>query len=383
MGRRMSGIEPLVSVVIPAYNAENTLADTLRSVCGQTYQLLEILVVDDGSTDRTPDIAAEFAAGDARIRLLRKANGGVASARNFGVDHARGEYVAPIDADDIWHPTKIEKQVGVAIQEDERLGFVYSFFRRIDQQGNVVSSGPMRMFRGNVLHQHVYTNFVGNGSSLLLRKSAIIEAGGYEERLRRRGVEGCEDILLQLRIARDRPIAVMPEYLIGYRQRPDAMSANHERMYHSWLCAFEIFRNECGDVPRQVYAWNIGMRCFDLAMSKGRQRQISALIGLSVKAAYLDPVRTFFQFRYRLARFANSKIHGSINPAEGPLSFLACSEVGEVPSWTDRVRLPLERLRVLDDRRLGRLAQLDQRWLDSVGMSPEHQETCARVGVER
>src|SRR5688572_14797440 len=128
-------MQPSVSVIIPAYNAEGTLADTLRSVSRQTYELLDIIVVDDGSTDQTARIAAKFAAGDSRIRVFTKENGGVASARNYGIGHARGEYVAPIDADDVWHPTKIEKQVDVAVRADDRLGFVYSFFRRIDAQG--------------------------------------------------------------------------------------------------------------------------------------------------------------------------------------------------------------------------------------------------------
>jgi glycosyltransferase involved in cell wall biosynthesis len=352
---------PLISVIVPAYNAESTLADTLRSVRNQTYPNIEILVVDDGSTDETAQITSDFASRDSRINLLSKPNGGVASARNFGISHSRGDYIAPIDADDLWHPTKLAKQIEVALRAEEPLGFVYAFFRRIDAHGNVVSSGPTRTFRGGVLHQHVYTNFVGNGSSLLLRKSAVLEAGGYDERLRQRGVEGCEDILLQLRIAWHHPIGVVPEYLIGYRQRADAMSANHDRMFRSWLNAFEIFREECGDVPQQVYAWNIGMRCFELAMTKAKQRKLGALIGLSFKAIRLDPARTFLQFRYRLARFANSLIHGTINPAEGPYSFFTCSEIGEVPSWPDRVRRPVERIRLLDDRRLRLLAQLDQR----------------------
>ena len=95
---------PLVSVVIPCCNAEAFLPETLGSVCGQTYRELEILVVDDGSKDRTADIAREFAARDPRVRLVQKPNGGLSSARNFGIDHARGKYLSFVDGDDLWVP---------------------------------------------------------------------------------------------------------------------------------------------------------------------------------------------------------------------------------------------------------------------------------------
>ena len=95
---------PPVSAIIPCFNAEAFLAETLASVCGQTYAALEILVVDDGSKDRTAEIAREFAARDQRVRLVQKPNGGLSSARNFGLDHATGKYVAFVDGDDLWAP---------------------------------------------------------------------------------------------------------------------------------------------------------------------------------------------------------------------------------------------------------------------------------------
>jgi len=95
---------PLVSVIVPAYNAEAFIAQTLDSIISQTYQNIEILVVDDGSQDRTPEIVESFAQRDQRITLLRQANAGVAAARNLAIEKSNGEYIAPIDADDIWYP---------------------------------------------------------------------------------------------------------------------------------------------------------------------------------------------------------------------------------------------------------------------------------------
>ena len=103
--------QPLVSVVIPAYNAERTLNATLASVLGQTVTEIEVLVVDDGSTDGTAVVAHSF--GDPRLRVLHQANAGHASARNAGIAAARGAYIAVVDADDLWLPEKLERQLAV------------------------------------------------------------------------------------------------------------------------------------------------------------------------------------------------------------------------------------------------------------------------------
>src|SRR5687768_4414886 len=153
---------PLVSVVVPAFNAEDSLEATLRSVAGQSWRDLEIIIVDDGSTDRTAAIAEAFCARDPRGTLLRKANNGVASARNHGLAHARGEWVAPVDADDLWHPTKIGKQVAAALAAPEQPGFVYCWFRTVDGEGRVTGSGEAQAVDGPALRRLAYMNFVGN-----------------------------------------------------------------------------------------------------------------------------------------------------------------------------------------------------------------------------
>ena len=101
----------LVSVLIPAFNAQATLLQTLQSVERQSFGDLEVIVVDDGSRDDTARIAADFAARDTRFRLVRQANAGAAAARNAALALARGEWIAPLDADDLWHPDKLARQV--------------------------------------------------------------------------------------------------------------------------------------------------------------------------------------------------------------------------------------------------------------------------------
>ena len=136
----------LVSVVVPVYNGAATLDETLSSVRGQTWKALEIIVVDDGSTDRSVDIAAEHVRQDSRVQIVKQANAGVAAARNLGIALARSQYIAPVDADDLWAPDKIELQMAEIQEAGETMGLVYTWFIIIDDKsrGNhVVAPTPM------------------------------------------------------------------------------------------------------------------------------------------------------------------------------------------------------------------------------------------------
>jgi glycosyltransferase involved in cell wall biosynthesis len=261
--------KPLVTVVIPAFNASRTVAATLDSVVAQTYDNLEILVVDDGSTDSTEKIVLAYRDRHPRIALLKQANGGVASARNLGIRAAQGEYIAPIDADDIWHPTKIEKQMTVMLAGGTNMGLVFSPHRRIDASGDVLQTSPFYDCQGWVLCQHVYTNFVGNGSSPLFLKRVALEVGGYDSRLRAWGVEGCEDWLFQLKIATRYRFGCMPEYLVGYRQVPEQMSSDGKRMFDSYRLALRLIRAECPAIPLFICNW---------ALAKSRIEMVPTLI---------------------------------------------------------------------------------------------------------
>jgi hypothetical protein len=245
----------LVSVVVPAYNAQATLARTLASVRAQTYANLEIVVVDDGSTDATRQLAEAEAREDSRIRVLSQANAGVAAARNAGIRAGRGALLAPVDADDLWHPEKIAKQVAVMETGGPRMGFVYTYFRRISPMGNAVTEAAFPLvFSGPVFLRHLLFNFVGNGSSILMRREAFESAGGYEPELQRRGAQGCEDYLLQLLIARSWTVGVVPEYLTGYRLASGAMSDDQDRMNRSLLLMLERVRARFPEVPRDILA---------------------------------------------------------------------------------------------------------------------------------
>jgi glycosyltransferase involved in cell wall biosynthesis len=240
---------PLVSVVVPAFNAAHTIQATLHSISQQTYPALEVIVVDDGSTDGTAAIARRHSVSDPRFRVVSQPNNGVASARNTGIEASTGDFIAFIDADDLWHPTKTAKQLAALLAGGPDVALVYSPFRLIDADGMVLASPHKYGVNGWVLHRHFYTNIVGNGSALLIRRNVLAEFGGFDPRLRDQGAEGCEDLLLQLRIAAHYRFGEVTEYLVGYRRLPDNMSSNAEQMIRSGVLAVSQALSECDGVP--------------------------------------------------------------------------------------------------------------------------------------
>lgn len=221
---------PTVTVVIPAYNAERFIERTLQSVLQQTFTDFELIVVNDGSTDATSEIIRRLFGTDARCRVIDRTNGGLSRARNLGLREARGEFVAFVDSDDLWHPEKLAYQVA-ALREGEgrRAGAVYAPFRVIDAEDRVWTKFDDRpAFSGYMLARHLYGRAVGNGSSLMVRRSVALEVGGFNPVCDQLG--GCEDWDFEVKIARKYPIALVPYYLVGYRLYPGNMSSNGLKM---------------------------------------------------------------------------------------------------------------------------------------------------------
>ncbi|WP_369726016.1 glycosyltransferase family 2 protein [Bradyrhizobium sp. LLZ17] len=225
--------DPLVSVIVPAFNAADTVRDTVISALHQTYRNLEVIIIDDGSTDQTRVVAARLVESDPRVRYLYKENGGVASARNRGIADAKGDFVATLDADDLWYPTKLERQVQRFEASGPETALVYAWCCWIDSSGNVTGSAPPMRLEGNIVAQMCLGNVVISGSNALIRREALVAAGGFDESLRSRGGQGCEDWKLYMQIAERHKIAMVPEYLIGYRVQPGSMSDDFEQMMRS------------------------------------------------------------------------------------------------------------------------------------------------------
>ena len=261
----------LVSVIVPAYNAAATIGETLRSALAQTYPHLELLIVDDGSTDATADIVRSFVARDPRVRLLRQANAGVAAARNLAVAQSRGAYVAPLDADDLWHPEKIALQLEALQLEalrrgGPRVGVVYCWSRWIDEFGLV---GPARFVpyphEGNVYTALVTRNILENASTPLIRRECLVEAGGYDVGLRARGAQGCEDLKLYLRLAECYDFGLVRRFLVGYRVTHNNMSSDPRRMLRSQRSVLAEARGRRPELPSWLYKLGEARYAFHLA----------------------------------------------------------------------------------------------------------------------
>ncbi|HXF99752.1 MAG TPA: glycosyltransferase family A protein, partial [Bacteroidota bacterium] len=171
-------MSPLVSVVIPAYNAEKYIRRTLESALAQTYEPFEVIVVDDGSTDATAEIVRDIAARDRRMRLLQKENGGVATARNLGIQSSDGSLIAPLDADDVWYPSKLEEQMSLMQRCDESVGLVYCWSKIIDEADRPIVD-ITHTHEGNVVSELMFSNFLGNGSCALIRRHCFDAVGYY------------------------------------------------------------------------------------------------------------------------------------------------------------------------------------------------------------
>jgi glycosyltransferase involved in cell wall biosynthesis len=248
---------PLVSVIIPAFNAAATLAETIASVSAQSWRHLEIFVIDDGSTDATPDVIAAAARHDPRITAIHQTNQGVGAARNAGLARASGRYAAWLDADDLWHPHKIARQLDVFASAPEPLGFVYTGHRIIDAAGRI-QPNPRTLadVSGRTLCLQIATTYFTNLSSLMAPLALARACGGHDPALRAAGLEGAEDLLLQLRLARQAPAGFVPEALVGYRIHGANMSRAVARAARSNHLAYAMLEAE--GVPAPEWVWRRG-----------------------------------------------------------------------------------------------------------------------------
>lgn len=317
----------LVTVVMPVYNGSAYLQATLDSVLGQTHDHLELIVVDDGSTDGSAAIVEHAARADPRVRLLRQQNSGVAAARNRAIAEAAGTYIAPIDADDLWHPEKLAAQLSLMRPE---VGMVYAWHTRIDTAGNILGPFDFRpTFSGEVLPFMVLHNLAG-ASVPLLRTDLVRRLGGYDVSLRLRGGQGSEDWLLQCRMAAAAEVDVVPRFLIGYRQVPGSMSRDSSRALASHLVATSDIGRAHPGLDPQVLRWSEVIHALWLAANSyrsGNRREARRLGWWAIRRQFaLDHAAPFRKSLWRFAQFRWQRVRGRI--AEVPPSILGGPFIG-------------------------------------------------------
>ncbi|MBD2343059.1 glycosyltransferase family 2 protein [Anabaena subtropica] len=279
---------PLISVIIPAYNAAAFIERTLKSVINQTYSNIEVIVVDDGSQDETSTIVQSIIQKDARIRLFHQLNSGVAAARNLAIKYARGEFIAPIDADDIWYPQNLEKQVQRFQESDSSVGLVYAWSVVIDGKDEPSGDFHIAEYEGDVYIALLYRNFLGNASSTLIRRSCFDQVGLYDCEFKAKGCQGCEDWDLYLRITEHYQVRVVPEFLVGYRQTTSSMSHNYISMVNSQKSVLTLVQQKHPEIPHIIYRWSCSLFYIYMARKCSLAGKYSETLYCLYKALQLD-----------------------------------------------------------------------------------------------
>ncbi|GAB6171926.1 glycosyltransferase [Paradesulfitobacterium aromaticivorans] len=207
---------PNVSVVIPTYNHARYLHSALNSVIGQSYPNLEVLVIDDGSTDDTVAVVKPYRSN---IKYIYKENGGTASALNLGLSRATGKYICWLSADDVFLEHKVAKQVAL-MESNPSLGFSYTSFEVIDGEGKKQYDvhSPYFPDKQELVRKLMEGCFI-NGSSVIMRRSALESTGYFDESLPQ-----AHDFDLWLRLLRQYACGFLDEILLAYRWHGQNMS---------------------------------------------------------------------------------------------------------------------------------------------------------------
>jgi len=218
-----------VTVIIPAFNVERFIVEAVKSALDQTCSALEILVVDDGSTDRTIERLDQFKAAPA-LRLLKQPNRGASAARNAGIGAARGDIVTFLDGDDLLHPQLLEKSVALLAQ-DAGLDMVFPLCRHIDADGNPTGVRSKVSDSRFDFRSILVKNPIHSASGVSVRRAVLEQVGGFDENL---SSNVDFDLWLKIGAVRDENVAAIPECLLDYRQRPGQLTGDWRRMAENW-----------------------------------------------------------------------------------------------------------------------------------------------------
>ncbi|MEM6611256.1 MAG: glycosyltransferase family A protein [Cyanobacteria bacterium P01_C01_bin.72] len=218
---------PQVSVVIAAYNLMAYLPETIANVLQQTFSDFEVIVVDDGSTDNTAQWIEQIT--DPRVRLISQENQGLSGACNTGVINARGEYIAFLDADDLWEKTKLAQQVEILDQQPE-ISIVSTWVTYMNEGGESTGRIVKPTAEGYIWRQMIEVNQIECGSVIMIRRSCFDEVGLFDTNLK----SFVQDWDMWLRLALKYQFRVIPQPLVYYRQRSSSGSRNLAAMERSF-----------------------------------------------------------------------------------------------------------------------------------------------------
>jgi glycosyltransferase involved in cell wall biosynthesis len=287
---------PKVSVIIPVYNGERFIAQAVNSVLGQTFRDFELIVVDDGSTDRTPDILKKYGS---RLTYIGQPNRERSAARNTGIRHSEGEYLAFLDADDLCLPERLQRQVEILDQFPE-VGLVHGWTYFIDETGQKATIGKKEMLSSlesgaRVFESLLFKNVIAS-PTVMIRRSCIDTVGFFDESL-----TYVEDWDMWLRIAIQYHVALIPEPLACYR-------INSENLLEAWRRydvprgRMRVVQKACSSLKGRPDLWVLKRRALLYSywwsavtsyrmgyISQARKYSLNALLRFPILASRYDP----------------------------------------------------------------------------------------------
>jgi len=237
--------KPKISVVIPLYNKEKEIARAIESILAQTVPPLEVVIVNDGSTDRGPEIARGF--GSPLIRVIDQSNAGVSAARNRAVSEARGEYIAFLDGDDEWRPGYLQK-MGELIIENPGCGAYGAAFDIVSGDKIFPNDSPITEGIRENFFREAMTKYILQPSAAVVPKKVLERVGGFPV-----GMKIAEDLYLWIKIASQYPVCFTPERLVLYSRTASNRSTG---IYTAEKTAFsfeDLYRPEEGNSYRNEY----------------------------------------------------------------------------------------------------------------------------------
>lgn len=226
----------LVSIIIPAYNSEKYISETISSVLNQTYSNFELIIINDGSTDNTQDIIEAYCKQDIRVITFNKKNSGVSDSRNFGLNFSKGKYISFLDSDDIWLQDNLEKKINI-LKNTPDIDAIYSFCEIIDE--NSIKTGIIK--KG----QHLFTlenillweaNYITIPSGLIFKESIIKSVNGFNSSLSN---NADQDLIIRL-LSKNYKIGLVDDITWLYRRHSKNMSSNIQLMEKDTIAVYKM-----------------------------------------------------------------------------------------------------------------------------------------------